>query len=103
MDDGVPLRIHLMSLWRQDGYAPEKMPEQLDVPECPEGMQYLMGYFAEMNKRRGSNGWGFNPLSFGDLEAWARSRNISLLPFERAALDGLEAVFLKIHNRTKKK
>jgi hypothetical protein len=96
------LRDLLMSHWRQEGYDPEKMPEELRPVECPKEVEYLWDYFRSMSRRRTGNGFGANPIPDEGVEAWARRRGIVLLPFENEMLDGMEQVLLSIRNKAKK-
>lgn len=99
--DGSTLRDHLMSHWRQSGYAEDKMPEQLRPVEHNESAAYLWEYFCDMSRRRTSNGFSLNPITDEGVEAWARRRRVRLLPFEHRLIDAMEEVFLRIKNRPK--
>lgn len=103
MEDGSTLRDAHMSLWRQNFFKPEEMPEELKPVDCPDNVKYLWEYFLSMSKRRTSNGFGYNPLTDQQVESWARRRGITLLPFENMLLDELEPVFLSIVNKPPKK
>lgn len=50
-----------------------------------------------MSIRRTGNGYGPNALSHSDVAAWGRLNGVSLAPFEIAALDGLESLYLLHH------
>jgi hypothetical protein len=89
--------------WRQSQFREEQMPEQLRPVECPSCVMYLWDYFRDMNRRRTSNGYGYNPITEEGVQAWARRRRITLLPFENELLDELEYVFLRIKNKEKAK
>lgn len=97
-DDGVALRVHLESVWRQTG----KLPEGLIPINCPDSVKYLWGYFLDMCKRRTSNGFGVNPITDEGVEAWARRRGLHLTRFEQRALDALEQLYLATRAKDKK-
>ena len=92
---------HLRSMWRQDGWAPEKMPAQLEPVECDEAIKYLWAYFCRLSARRQNNGMGLSPISHSDFAAWEQREGIKLLPFEVDALNALERAFLEA-NQPKK-
>ena len=88
-------------MWRQDGFDPDKMPPELQPVECDQCVRYLWNYFLDMSRRRSGNGYGHNPISHEGVEAWARSRRITLQPFEHQMLDAIETVFISIMNKSK--
>lgn len=90
-----------MTHWRQHGYAEDKRPPQLRPVEVPECIQYLWGYFLDMNRRRTSNGFSVNPITEEGVVSWARRRGIRLLPFENRLIDAMEEVYIRIKNRPK--
>ena len=96
-DDGATLRAHLESHERQSG---ERHP-LLNPIECDESVKYLWGYFQDMNLRRTSNGFGYNPITDDGVEAWARRRGYRLEPFENHALDALEVMYLSAQAKKK--
>ncbi len=67
MDDGSTARQHAEAFERQTGL---KSPE-LNGPELPPDLAHVWGWFLELHARRGSNGFGSNPLAWGDLLAWS--------------------------------
>ncbi len=89
--DGATLREHYENLLRQKGVT----HELLEASECPDSLFYIWEYFLTMNIRRTGNGYGPNPLTPPEVEAWARLHGVRLTPFEAEALDGLETRFLK--------
>lgn len=89
-DDGETLRTHLQSAWRQTGVKPEGWPNA----RLPAQVKYLWDYFAELNRARGSNGFGPSPLSFSDIASWQALTGNSLDPWELRALLAIDAHYL---------
>lgn len=73
-----------------------KREEALDADPCPEPVRYLWQAFCEISATRGNNGFGPNPLSWSEIEAWARLDGRILFQFERTALLMLDRVFLEM-------
>ena len=71
------------------------MPEDLVPLPCPESLTYLWNWWAGLAARRGG-GFGPRPISWQDLEAWARLTGIALSPFELEVLSDLEQAYLRI-------
>lgn len=66
--DGHTVREHLEGLRQRTGIA----PPELIAPPCPPAMADVWNAFLELDRTRGSNGWGPNPISYGEIDAWAR-------------------------------
>lgn len=96
--DGATLRVHLESLARQTG----KIPDQLLPVDCPVEAKYLWEYFCNMSERRTSGPNGLNQITHEGVEAWARRCGVRLQPFENAALDALEGLFMLVQSKGKK-
>lgn len=60
---------------------------------------YVGGWFGELSGARSSNGFGVNPVSYAEIDAWARltGRHPSFL--EVSALRRLDAAYLSIMGR----
>lgn len=100
--DGVPLRQHLQVHWKQIGYDPEQMPDQLRPIECAGEVKYLWEYWVSMHSRRGNNGFGSNPISDEGVLAWSARHRVALSAFENQALDGIERIFLQFQSKQAK-
>lgn len=97
--EGSTQREHLMSEWRQDGYNPDLMPQELDTIDPPDCLLYLWNYFLDMGSRRQSNGYHDMPLPHAEVVAWERRRGVHLLPFENDLIDKLDALFVKVQTK----
>lgn len=89
-EDGETLRTHLQSAWRQSGIKPHNWPDA----KLPEEVKYLWEFFVELNRARGSNGFGPSPLSFSDLHAWATLTGNRLDPWELRAILAIDAHYI---------
>lgn len=47
-------------------------PEGLSDLNCPEPAEHVWRWFLELRRRRSGSGFGANPISYAELEAWAR-------------------------------
>ena len=69
--------------------------EELEGPEPPDAMLYLLEWAYALCGRSGTSMEGLAPLSYGSIEAWARLMDIHILPLEVTALISLDAVIRK--------
>ena len=79
------------------------MPEELaNAPELPEPVKYLWGFFLDLSRQRGSNGFGVLPLSYSDIHAWQQLNELSLDRWELDAILRLDGAYLACVNKPKK-
>ncbi len=55
---------------------------ELERTSCPEGAEYVYGWFLELSARRGRDEGVALPLRFADIESWQRVRGTTLLAHE---------------------
>lgn len=67
---------------------------EMEEPETHPRFGYLMGWAFRLAGRAGSGGFGRNPVSFQDMEAWSRLTGIRPEPWEVAALERLDNAML---------
>lgn len=67
---------------------------ELDAAPCPPGLDYVFVWFCELNAARGGSGFGFNPLSFTELDAWCRVTGREIDAFEARCLFALDGAWL---------
>ena len=72
--------------------------EGLIGPEAPVELIYLLGWFAELSATRGSTGFSILPLSYLEIDAWARLTDVDPTPFEVGVLRRLDEAFLRSLN-----
>jgi hypothetical protein len=89
--DGATLRKHLESVEAQTG----KRPAQLDGPEFPTGVEYLWEWYWQLRRHNGGNGFGPGPISWSEIDAWARRTGADPAPWELEVISELDAAYLK--------
>ena len=99
-DDGSTRRDHAQSIYKQTRKWPEDYPEE---PMLPDALRYVWDWFVDLSNGRGSSGFGPNPLSWPDYDAWCRMMDIRLEKWEFAALRRLDATYLMSQSGAKEK
>jgi hypothetical protein len=79
---------HLASIERQTGKRVHLAEEE--VPAVPWPLQHVWNDFMVLTARRSSSGFGMNPLSYAEIEAWARLTSRTLSPMETRLLMRLD-------------
>jgi hypothetical protein len=69
-----------------------KIDAELDGPPFPDGLEYIWAWFCELDAARTSNGYSANPISWHEVDAWARLRRRRPTGFELDCLAGLDQV-----------
>lgn len=90
IEGGGTLRDQALSLAAQ-GRA---VPENLRSLPFPEGLEYLWGWFSELQTARTSNGFGVNPITYGELQAWSHMTARDLDAWEVQLLKDLDLRYL---------
>lgn len=75
----------------------------LKGPEFPEVLRYLWEWFTELERARSVGPHGVNPMSYQDIDAWARLLRRPVLPHEVSALMRLDLVMRHPDPRKKSK
>ena len=92
-DDGLSLRIHLESYWRQTGVR----PPQLEIEPIPTEVQHVWGWWLQLQETRSSAFSGHSHITYTELDSWARLLDIKVTPFEVQCLMKLDSVFIICH------
>jgi hypothetical protein len=58
-----------------------------------ETLQYLWIAFIRLSSRRGSNGFGINPISWPEIDAFVRNSRVRLAPWEVEIIEMLDDLF----------
>jgi len=66
-------------------------------------MTQLWQDFLELHNARSSNGFGVNPISFLEIDAWARVNQITVNPADIKIIKALDNVYLKQQAKEAKK
>jgi hypothetical protein len=78
---------------RQTRETPPELTE-LTAVRCPVLIEYLWRGFLELCSARGSGGFGPEPLSYFEIESWARMTRRTLTGWQVRVLKMLDAVYL---------
>lgn len=96
VDDGaggkIAYRVHVESLARQGDL--DALAILAAHPKPPKSAGHVWGYFHQLGKTRGSNGFGPNPLSRVEIRQWEVDEGIDLAPWERRAILTLDQMYL---------
>jgi len=68
--------------------------DALPFDDLPVEVQHLWGWFCDLSGARSGNGYGGNPISHIEIEAWSRLSGIRLTPWEVAVLRRADSAFL---------
>jgi len=90
-DDGHTLRDHLVNAWKQSGIMPDELRT---APRLPELTGHLWGYYLRLHRRRQNYGWGHVPLTYLEVEAWARLNKVTLDHWELDAILEIDDAYL---------
>lgn len=90
-DSKVTYREHYQSVYRQTGVLPAELAEE---EEFPEDLKYLWNWFQELNRARGSNGFGLSPISYSELDAWSRLTGRALEAWEVICIKDIDLAYL---------
>lgn len=96
--DDVALREHIEQLSRQTGKTPEALGLVSGAAgagvEISADMEGMWRRFWELERGRTGNGFGRNPLSWPDIDAWARLTGERPTPWQIAALRDMDRACL---------
>jgi hypothetical protein len=65
------------------------------MPQFPEAVRYLWSAYWEIRSRRGGNGFGVVPITWGDIDAFARLTGARLAPWEVKVITALDDLWLR--------
>lgn len=88
------VRDHMEQVARAQGVDVDDLLER--PQELPETVAHLWVAFCQMSNARTSNGFGPNPLTYHDVEAWSRVTGVELTAWEIDVLKRLDVVFLTV-------
>ena len=87
----MPAIEHLRAVEERTGITPKALR---DAPQCPKGCEELWRVFNELHSCRGSNGWGPNRITYGDIDAFQRVTGIRLKSWELEAIRKADRAYL---------
>jgi len=66
----------------------------LNGAPLPQSVSYLWSAYIRLHARRSSNGFGSNPLTWSDIEAFSRLSGIRLLPWEVEIIESIDNAYI---------
>lgn len=94
-----PKRADFDEVEKQTGRTP---PEAINPEPYPDALEYIWEWFGELSRTRGG-GWGPGPITYLEIDAWARLTSNSPEPWEVALIRKLDTAWLVAESeRTKK-
>ena len=66
---------------------------ELALPRFPMALLYVWQAFNRLSRRRGSNGFGVNPISWSDIDAFVRNSKVALRPWEISLIEDLDDLY----------
>lgn len=87
-----------MAVEKAIGRTPPELQELLEPP-CPHPLIYLWRGFLEISSSRGSNGYGPSPISYTELDCWARLTRRKLTAFDVEVIMRLDSIYLSEQSR----
>ncbi|HEY0838178.1 MAG TPA: hypothetical protein VGE72_29995 [Azospirillum sp.] len=92
--DGATAADHYRAAARAGHAAAQAMLDRLEAPP-PYGSEHLWRWFLDLHGRRGSNGYGPNPLDFREIQAWAAVAGLRPAPWEIEVITALDDAYLR--------
>lgn len=71
-----------------------KTHPDLISPEISDEVMYIWTWFQELNCQRTSNGFGLNPITFLEIQAWANMTHKSPTAWEISALRAIDMTWI---------
>lgn len=94
--DGTTPRAHAEQVARHTGrpFAEALARLGLAEPDIPPDGALLWSWWRELASGRGNNGFGPLPISWADMDAWARLTGTPLSPWQAGTLRDMDNAFL---------
>ncbi len=96
---GITRRDELKQVEKQKG-GPIAELECQEIPDC---VHYLWVWFWELNDSRTSNGFGMNPVSYLEIQAWNELSMNWIHPWETKTIKKMDAVLREFRAENSKK
>lgn len=90
------MREHLEAYEQHTGM---KHPQLLDAPELPGGLEMLWADFVDLHISRGSTGLGPARITYLDIDAFQRVRNVRLLSWQIDAIQRADTEYMRVAMR----
>lgn len=91
---GSTVKDQLMSVWRQTGIKPKELEDVVSLPQSCYGVWKV---FIDLNNARSSSGFGVNPVSYLEIQAYCSLYNTVLDEWELDLIRKFDNEVLKIY------
>jgi hypothetical protein len=88
---GSSRRAHLRQVEKTSGKTPEEL---LENPELPEPVKHVWEWWYELHNARSAGGMGQSPITYLDIQAWAKMSRQEPTPWEVQALREMDKVYM---------
>ena len=79
-----------------------ELEAELATPPYPAELAYILTAFYRLRRRKGGNGYGFQPVEWPDIDAFLRYSGLDLAPWEIEIVESLDDLFLSERNASTK-
>lgn len=79
------------------------MRQRPQAEPFPHDMQDVWHHYVKLDRRRTSNGWGVNPLSYSDVVAYSQATDSPLDPWEVDAIMAVDDEYMQARAEAAKK
>jgi len=76
--DGTTERDHLIAYQQSTG----KVPEELQVPPVPAGVEHLWAAFVDLSGARAPSAGGASPIVLSEIVAWQQLHGVGLVSWD---------------------
>lgn len=97
-DMGITRRDELEQVKKQTGESISEL-EYAEIPDC---VNYLWQWFVELSSSRSSSGFGANPISYLEINAWDKLNMHWIRPWEVETIKRMDAIFLDFQRENSK-
>jgi len=98
--EGESLRDQLEAVWKRTGVK----PPELDNPYHLDEMFYeVWGWFLTLNKKRGSNGFGINPISYTEIKSFFDLQQYCPQQWEIKLIEEWDDIALEVYSEQQEK
>lgn len=77
-----------------------KYQAELYCPPLPKELAYLWNAFKRIRRRIGSSGFGVNPITWPDIDAFCRHARFQLVPWELEIVEMLDDLYVMQHSKS---
>lgn len=94
------VRDQLNSVWKQTGIKPSELDCEYELDEL---FYDAWQFFLKLHSKRGSNGFGVNPLSYSEVKAFFDLHQIHPAHYELELIEQFDNVALEVFAKSQEK